>query len=730
MESYDLLMKGGEDGPALVPGKADESVLVKQIEHKAKPFMPPKKAKDTLNPEEIALIRNWIDGGAPAPAPGEKVPAAVPVISVPHIEPKVAPRKPIRAVAWSASAKLIAVAQDERIKLMSVEDRAVLRELHVEAGSVNAMAFSADGATLAAGAGEPGVRGEIDLWKVADGSRVKHLEGHTDAVYSLALSADGKTLASGSYDNKIVLWDLESGQAKQTLDGHNGAIPGLDFRPDGSVLASASADRTVKLWNVKTGERLDTFAESLKELNSVRFTPDGSRVIAGGADNRIRIWQLSPTAKEGTNKLLVAQFAHEGAILRLAISTDGKLLASCADDRTVKLWNPEPTSAGGSPELKMLRVLPPQSDWPVSATFAADNKTLVVGRLDGTLGFYDANTGAEIPPPKPELTGVEPRGLQRGVAGRLTLKGKRLSDLSSVTLLDASGKTVSRGMGVSPMQTTLSEKDRPAQQAPTESQVELTPPADLPLGPYELKVAGPGGESGSVKVFVDDLPQVAEREPNDELTSAQTIALPADVWGAFERRGDQDTFAFDGKAGQTIVLDAASQRLGSQAKLVVDLLDPAGRLLASSNGFDGDPEPLLAYKLAADGRYAVRVSEAEASASDAHFYRLSIGSFAYVTGCYPLAITAGASTPVTLLGLNLPADAKSIVNPAGPGEIDVPVDASRFRSRRAIKVLVSTTPELIESEPNDAPDHANGLTIAPSRGGDAPALGGPHGGAV
>src|SRR5579864_1073887 len=61
IESYDLLMKGGEDGPAVVPGKADQSALVLQIERKSKPFMPPKKAKDRLSAEEIALIRGWVE---------------------------------------------------------------------------------------------------------------------------------------------------------------------------------------------------------------------------------------------------------------------------------------------------------------------------------------------------------------------------------------------------------------------------------------------------------------------------------------------------------------------------------------------------------------------------------------------------------------------------------------------------------------------------------------------
>src|SRR5688572_6933064 len=43
LESHASLMKGGESGAVVVPGKADESLLVKLIRHEQKPFMPPPK---------------------------------------------------------------------------------------------------------------------------------------------------------------------------------------------------------------------------------------------------------------------------------------------------------------------------------------------------------------------------------------------------------------------------------------------------------------------------------------------------------------------------------------------------------------------------------------------------------------------------------------------------------------------------------------------------------------
>jgi mono/diheme cytochrome c family protein len=63
----DTLLKGGQSGPAIVPGKAKESLLVKLISHAREPHMPRKASK--LPDAAIAHIANWIDLGAPYNAP-------------------------------------------------------------------------------------------------------------------------------------------------------------------------------------------------------------------------------------------------------------------------------------------------------------------------------------------------------------------------------------------------------------------------------------------------------------------------------------------------------------------------------------------------------------------------------------------------------------------------------------------------------------------------------------
>src|SRR5436190_4487329 len=63
MESFKTLEQGGENGAAFMPSKPDESRIVLQVEGKAKPKMPPAKAKQP-QPDELKVLRSWIAAGA------------------------------------------------------------------------------------------------------------------------------------------------------------------------------------------------------------------------------------------------------------------------------------------------------------------------------------------------------------------------------------------------------------------------------------------------------------------------------------------------------------------------------------------------------------------------------------------------------------------------------------------------------------------------------------------
>lgn len=60
MDTYESLMEGSDHGPVIVPGDADDSLLVKKLVEGKMPKRGPK-----LTPIQIQTIKDWIDAGAP-----------------------------------------------------------------------------------------------------------------------------------------------------------------------------------------------------------------------------------------------------------------------------------------------------------------------------------------------------------------------------------------------------------------------------------------------------------------------------------------------------------------------------------------------------------------------------------------------------------------------------------------------------------------------------------------
>lgn len=311
LDSHAGIMKGGETGPTVLPGKGAESLLVRVLEGRwgktgKNEFMPPGK-RPHLKPDQIALIRSWIDEGAP-PAATTPVPRS---LEVPRIPPRGSVRHPVSALAFHPGSRLLAVARTDELDLVSIETRKPLRSLKGFRGGVYAVAFSPDGKWIFTGGGDA-TGGEVKRWSVGDGTSDRVYAGHRDAVHAVAVSPDGTVVATGGYDYGIGLWSMADGTERYRIAGSQGAILGLAFRPDGRVLASVGYDRTAKLYDPATGSRLETLGQALRELNAVAFAPDGKVLLTGGNDNRIRVYRVGSEVREGTVELIDTVFAHEG----------------------------------------------------------------------------------------------------------------------------------------------------------------------------------------------------------------------------------------------------------------------------------------------------------------------------------------------------------------------------------------------------------------------------------
>lgn len=112
LESYAALQRGTAHGPAVLPGDAKGSRMIRLLTGAAKPLMPPKD-EPRPGPQEVALLEAWIDAGARGPK-GEE-PDRLKLV-VPKI-PAHATVRPVTAMDATQDGQWLAVARGNEVSL-------------------------------------------------------------------------------------------------------------------------------------------------------------------------------------------------------------------------------------------------------------------------------------------------------------------------------------------------------------------------------------------------------------------------------------------------------------------------------------------------------------------------------------------------------------------------------------------------------------------------------------
>ncbi len=399
LETPETILKGSDSGPVVVPGHADESLLLRAAAHQtAETIMPPDDNKVnavSLTSEQLGLVKLWINQGAKGEVREKTELAWHSLANNFH---------PVYALSVTPDGQLAAAGRGNHILVFHLPSQRWLGELADPdlsspnfAGAahqdlVHCLAFNPAGTMLASG----GYR-EVKLWEQVSPKPQKLFEPPAGAAISaMAVSSDRAWLALGLTSGRIELRQLTEEKPSRQFVVSDQPIQILKFSAENDLLACA-ADRTLAVWRVADGIPLAR-TEATNVISALGWLP-GGQILSGDTAALASAWELPAAgnaawkpAKEfkaakaaitaieplGTNAKTFAmasadglirlwnwpeakttrQLSHGRKITALACRPDGKRLASASDDGSIKIWDPatgkEITSQKGNPELLAL----------------------------------------------------------------------------------------------------------------------------------------------------------------------------------------------------------------------------------------------------------------------------------------------------------------------------------------------------------------------------------------
>lgn len=403
LDSYEAITKAKK--PLFKAGKSADSILIKVlVTTDATERMP--LGGNAVPAETIAVLRAWIDRGAPEGTRPESDTAVTPVAAPtttrkrditlstrvtppPNLFAGVAraplqlvlpagPLAPVTSVAFSPDGNLVAAATYGRVAIWDLRDGRPVKVLTNVLGAVSAVRFSPDGKTLVVAGGQPSAKGDLRIFIVADWKLQSVLSGHEDVVSAIAFTPDGRKLLSASFDRTVRIWDLKSGKTERILTGHTDFVYSVASGPDGSWVASAGKDRSVKLTETATGKGKLALGEREQDVLAVAVSPDGASLVVSGYEPALTWWNTQSGEKIRTLG------GHTAAVHEMLFSRDGKFLISGGADGTARLWN-----GGTGAQLRQF----PAGSIVYAVALSDDGKRVATGSFDGFLRLWDASNG-------------------------------------------------------------------------------------------------------------------------------------------------------------------------------------------------------------------------------------------------------------------------------------------------------------------------------------------------
>jgi WD40 repeat protein len=231
-------------------------------------------------------------------------------------------------------------------------------------GVVKAAAFSPkDSGRIVVGrsmSGDSRIEGLIELWTAGTPApqRLGRLDG---SVCSVAFSQDGATLAAAGEDLHIALFEMNNGGrpvplGKGASPNHYESIQSLAFWADKQLLVSASDDATIRLWRLADHSLIGTFSGSRAGSDWVFFTPNGGFDASPDGERRVTWRREIEPGRAGEGEIVNLEQLHDQ---RFSFNLAGDALADLLENKPLVPFEPLPSKAPPQIQIEPVSALDP-----------------------------------------------------------------------------------------------------------------------------------------------------------------------------------------------------------------------------------------------------------------------------------------------------------------------------------------------------------------------------------